>query len=321
MAGLGFLVAFIGVDPRTNEPRFNWGEMYLLDGLNFVPIFLGIFALAEAIDLLVSQRNTISGKTAMGDLGGSIWRGIRSVFVHYRVLLQSSVIGTVIGMLPGVGGTVASFVAYARAARARDGRFGHGDIRGVLAPEAANDAKDGGALVPTLAFGIPGGTGTAMMLVVLTAHGMSPGQDLMTSNLTLVFVLIWSLFISNWLTSLIGLAAAPSFSRLTIIPVERLVPILIVITAIAAYIARNVWLDVVVAFTFGVFGYYLKKHNWPRIPFVIALVLAPVFERNLHLTWQLHAIGRIDFWSRPLTLLFLILLGVTLVVAWVRRRA
>lgn len=320
MAGLGFLVAFIGVDPRTNEARFTSGSVYLLDGIGFVPIFLGIFALAEALDLLVSKRNTISGMTRASELSGSIGKGIRAVFEHFGVFIQSSVIGTVIGMLPGVGGTVASFVAYARAARGRDGRFGQGDIRGVLAPEAANDAKDGGALVPTLAFGIPGGTGTAMLLAVLIAHGLSPGQALMTDNLTLVFVLVWSLFISNWLTSLLGLAAAPAFTRLTVLPVDRLVPLLIAITAVAAYIARHVWLDMLVAFAFGVIGYYLKKYDWPRIPFVIALVLAPVFERNLYLTWQLHSLGQIDFWSRPLTLLFICLVAITIAVAWIKRR-
>lgn len=321
MAGLGFLIAFVGVDPRTGEPRFTAGSVYLLDGIGFVPIFLGIFALAEALDLMASGRQTISGSTRAGDLTGSIRRGIGAVFRHFDVFLKSSVIGTVVGMLPGVGGTVASFIAYARTANSRDGQFGNGDIRGVLAPEAANDAKDGGALVPTLAFGIPGGTGTAMLLVVLTAHGLSPGQDLMTNKLSLVFVLIWSLFVSNWLTSLVGLVAAPAFTRLTVMRIDRLVPLLIVTTAIAAYIARNVWLDVVVTFLFGILGFYLKKFDWPRIPFVIALVLAPVFERNLHLTWQLHAMGRIDFWARPLTLLFIVLLGITVVVAWVRRRA
>jgi putative tricarboxylic transport membrane protein len=156
---------------------------------------------------------------------------------------------------------------------------------------------------------------------VLTAHGLAPGQELMTTHLHLVFVLIWSLFISNWLTSLIGLGIAPSFARLTIVPVQRVVPWLIVISALAAYVVRNQMLDVVVAFGFGIAGYYLKRYDWPRIPFVIAVVLAPVFERNLYLTWQLHALGKLDFWSRPLTILFAALLLVSAIVAWVRRRA
>lgn len=314
MAGLGFMIAFIGSDPRTAEPRYTFGSLELADGLDLASVFLGLFALAEMIGLVVSGRKTISDAVRIDQLTGSIVEGIKAVPRHFGLFLRSSAIGTLIGMLPGVGGTVASFVAYGSAAQARDGRFGDGDIRGVLAPEAANDAKDGGALIPTLAFGIPGGTGTAMLLAVFMTHGLSPGPDLMINQLDLVFALIWSLFLSNWLTSLLGLAVAPRMTALTVIRIHRLVPVIVVAVVVAAYVSEGRLFGIWVAMVFGVMGYYLKKYDWPRIPFVIALVLAPLFETNLHLALQLQALGRIDFWSRPLVLIltFLVIATVTI---------
>ena len=160
MAGLGFQLAFIGYDPRTAELRFTLGFDYLSEGLSLIPVFLGLFALSEVIELMVSRRKTLSGNRKLSELSGSVAEGIRSVFRHFSLFIRSSLIGTVIGAIPGIGSSVAGFIAYGHASQtARDSsQFGHGDIRGVIAPEAANDAKDGGALIPTLALGIPGGT-------------------------------------------------------------------------------------------------------------------------------------------------------------------
>lgn len=327
-AGIGLLLSFVGFDPRTAELRYTIDTLYLRDGLSFVPIFLGVFALAETIDLATSGRPTVSGKTRPEQLSGSVWRGIRSVFEHRGLFLRSSVIGTVIGMVPGIGGTVASFVAYGHAAQSGAGpnaRFGHGDIRGVLAPEAANDAKDAGALVPTLAFGIPGGTGTAMLLGVLTMHGMAPGRALLGEHLSLVFALIWSLLLSNWLTSIVGLSIVSPLARLTVIRTERLVPVIIALATFGAFLYRGRLADVAVAFVFGVVGYAMKAYGWSRIPFVIAIVLGPVFEANFHITVRLESLGRIHFLARPITctLIVLTLASVTwplLQGAWARRR-
>ena len=242
LAALGVLIGLVGHDPRTAELRYTFGTFYLQDGFALVPVFLGIFAVTEMITLAVSKRKTISGMRSVHDLTGSAWTGVRAVFRHFNLFLRSSVLGTVIGMIPGVGGTVASFVAYGQAARSGrggSGRFGHGDIRGVIAPEAANDAKDGGALVPTLAFGVPGGTGTAMLLVVLTLHGITPGRELISSQLTLVFVLVWSLFISNWLSSLIGLAAVNPLTRITVVRTHLLVPVVLGLVAMAAFVYKG----------------------------------------------------------------------------------
>jgi TctA family transporter len=313
-AGLGLALAMVGYDPRTAELRFTLGLDYLHDGLSLVPVFLGLFALTEVISLLVSGRETLSGRLQAEELGGSVGDGVRAVFQHFGLFLRSSVIGTVIGAIPGIGSSVAGFVAYGHASHsARDrGTFGQGDIRGVLAPEAANDAKDGGALVPTLALGIPGGTGTAVLLGALTLHGLTPGREMLTVDLVLVFALIWSLFLSNWITSLLGLTLVDPLARLSTIRTTRLVPVILVLAVVGALQYRGLFADVVCAAAFGVLGYLMKRQDWPRIPLVIALALAPLFETNLHLTLRLQELGRIDFFSRPAVLALLVLTAANL---------
>lgn len=308
-AGVGLALALIGYDPRTAELRFTFGLDYLREGLSLVPVFLGLFALAEVIDLVASGRETLSGRLRVQRMGGSVLEGVRSVFVHFGLFLRSSIIGTVMGAIPGVGSTVAGFIAYGHATQSASdrSRFGQGDIRGVLAPEAAMDAKDGGALVPTLALGIPGGTGTAVLLGALTLHGLTPGRELLTSNLVLVFVLIWSLFLSNWITSLLGLALVNPMARLSTIRTSRMIPVILVLALLGSVQFRGQISDAVCAVVFGVLGYLMKRLDWSRVPLVIALALAPLLEANLQLTMRLQELGRIDFWSRPVVIALVLL--------------
>ncbi len=308
--GVGLLLSFIGQDPRTAELRFTLGSVYLWDGLSLVPVILGLFSIAEVAHLGISGRRTISGSTRVQDLSGSVVEGAAAVFRHFGLFLRSSLIGTVVGIIPGIGGTVASFMAYGQAVQTskdRD-RFGSGDIRGVLAPEAAHDAKDGGALVPLLAFGIPGSEATAVLMTVLLLHGIAPGRALMTQDLPLVFVLIWALFLSNWITSIAGVLLVGPLSRLTTLRVQVLAPVLLALAAIGAFTDKERMADVGLAFLFGAIGYLMKKHRWPRIPLVVALLLGGGIELNLHITAQLHRLGRIQWADRPVLLVLAALL-------------
>jgi putative tricarboxylic transport membrane protein len=310
-AGLGLSVGFIGLDPRTAEPRYTFGSEYLLDGVPIVPAFLGLFALAEMMTLFTSGRRRIASE-GIDTSGGSVVEGLLTVIRYPRVFLRSSLLGTLVGMIPGIGGTVAAFVAYGEAARSDpDGDFGAGDIRGVLASEAANDAKDGGALLPVLAFGIPGSEGTVLLLAALTLHGIVPGRELIEGQLTLVFVLIWSLFFSNWLTSLLGLAASRQLSRFTLFPAQVLVPFILVLVMLAALAYRGRFGDLLLVVGFGLLGYWMKVYGWPRVAFVIALVLASLFETNLHLSLRLLELERVNPLQRPLSLVLLAMLLVT----------
>jgi TctA family transporter len=320
-AGIGLLISFVGFDSRTAELRYTFGSEYLRDGFTVVPVFLGFYAVAEVIHLAVTGRRTISGKSRAEELSGSLIDGAMSVFRHFGLFIRSSMIGTLIGMIPAVGGTVASFVAYGHAVQTAGkdrGRFGRGDIRGVIAPEAAHDAKDGASLVPTLAFGIPGSEGAALLLAMMTLHGLAPGRELMTNQLDLVFALIWSLFFSNWMTSIVGVIAAGQLARLTVLRTQLLAPVIFSLAALGALVYKNRIEDVAVAFGFGLAGYYFKKYGWPRIPLVIALVLGPLFETNLQITLQLQRLGRINFWTRPIVLGLGVLTVVTLALPFIR---
>ena len=316
-AALGLLSAMVGTDPRSGMPRFTFGWTYLNDGLDFVLVFLGVFSLAEVVDLLGSKKATISGKSRVEELTGSVAEGCWAVFRHAGLFLQSSVIGTVIGMIPGVGATISGFVAYGMAARGADREhFGRGDIRGVLAPEAANDAKDGGSLAPALLFGVPGGSGTAMLLVAMQQHGIAPGRELMTTGLDYVFLLVFSLFFPNWLTSILGMALVRPFAWLTVAPTAVLGPFLMVVTVLGAFVYRGRLEDIFVVWVSGLFGYGMKRFGWSRAALVIALVMGDLIENSFTVALQLHELGRVRFWERPITL---VLLGLTaLTLFWMR---
>ena len=319
-AGIGLLLSFVGQDARTGELRFTLGTVYLWDGIGLVPAMLGLFSIAEMLDLSVSGRRTIAGGTGREALRGSVLEGALSVFRHLGLFMRCALIGTLVGIVPGVGGTVASFLAYGHAvqsSRSRD-RFGHGDIRGVIAPEAAHDAKDGGALVPVLAFGIPGSDATAVLMAALALHGLAPGRELMTDGLPLVFALIWSLFLSNWVTSLVGLLVVAPLARLTAVRLDVLVPVVLALAVVGAFADQQRPGDIVLAVLFGVAGYYMKKHGWPRMPLVVALLLGAGIERNLHITARLIELGRLDLLTRPIAGLLVVLTLLTLMLPWLR---
>ncbi|WP_068110987.1 tripartite tricarboxylate transporter permease [Tropicimonas marinistellae] len=322
MTGIGLLLAFIGTSPLSATDRFTMGTDYLVDGLPIIPMLLGLFAVSEAIHLSQSERKSISGRLQAEELSGSITEGCLAPFRHAWLTLRCSFIGTIVGIVPGIGGTVASFVSYGHAVQtARDKeQFGKGDIRGVIAPEAASDAKDGGSLFPVLAFGIPGSEGTVLLLTALMVHGIVPGRALLDDQLPLVFALIWSLFFSNWLTSILGVAISGQLARITLIQTRFLVPVIFALVAVAAIVNRGRPEDLILAAVFGLFGYALKVYRWPRVPLVIALVLGGMFETNLHLTMRLYSFGRIDLLDRPVALVLLALLIGTIVLPIIGRK-
>jgi TctA family transporter len=322
-AGIGLSLALVGRDPQTAEDRYTLGLDYLQDGLTIVPVLLGLFAVAETIEMMASPRPSIAGELGPNGMRGSIREGIAAVWRNWGLFLRSSAIGTVIGAIPGVGGTVASFIAYGHAVQSspHPERFGKGDVRGVLAPEAAHDAKDGGSLLPVLAFGIPGSEGTVLLLVLFEQHGIVPGRELMSAHLPLVFALIWALFLSNWITSLVGLAVSGPLARITVLRTQILAPIILCLAAIGAVATRGLLGDLVVAAAFGLLGYLMRRHGWSRVPLAIGFVLGAAFEANLLLTLRLQELGRINMLERPVVLgLALLILATLLLPAWRRGR-
>ncbi len=310
---LGLTLAMVGTDPRSSAPRWTFGSYELFEGISPIIMLLGFFTLAEVISW---RRSYDLQPSRMGEAGdGSVREGILSVFRHWGLTARSALIGTFVGIIPGVGGTVASFVAYGQAAQGASGdrsRFGKGDIRGVIAPEAAVDAKDGGSLLPVMAFGLPGSEGGVILLSVLAIHGLTPGTPMLTTELSLAYTLIFALLLSNFLTSVLGLAFTPLLARLTRLRIDRIALPVLVVGLVTVVQINGVLMDLYLAIGFALLGYLFKRFDWPRIPFVIAFVLGGFLETNLQLSLQLITVDRLQPLERPAVLVILGLIALSL---------
>ena len=299
----GIFLSFIGYEAVSGVPRFWFGAEYLLDGLDLIPLALGLFAVPEIVALTRSGR-PIAAETPPGSLGQrEIWRGAAEVARHWRTTLQSSLIGVFVGIVPGVGGETAPFVSYGAAqktvgADARR-RFGRGAVEGVIAPEATNNAKEGGALVPTLALGIPGGAGMAVLLGAFIVLGLQPGPDFMRQSMDIGIGLAFVLGFANLLAAAAMILAMPWLARVTAIPGHVLAPSLMVLVVLGAYASGSDPLDVVFALAFGIVGHVMKVLSFPRAALLLGFVLGASAERYLSLSLNFHGLG---FVFRPIVL-------------------
>jgi putative tricarboxylic transport membrane protein len=293
VAGAGLMLSFVGYDAVNGGVRFTLGTDYLWDGIPLVPALVGLFGMAEMIALSV-QGGSVAAETSAGNLTG-VMTGVRATFRHWRAVIRGSVIGTIIGAVPGIGGTVASFIAYSmtKSADPAPETFGTGRIEGVIAPEASNNSKDSGALLPTLAFGIPGSAEMAVFLGILVLHGMQPGPQMFVEHQREVYGLVWALTLAAVLASIIGVALVRQLAWITMVPGAILAPTVIAVSLVGTYAIDSQVGDVVLAGVFGVVGYLMLRLDYPRLPLVIALVLGETAERGFH---QSMIIGRGD-WS------------------------
>jgi putative tricarboxylic transport membrane protein len=310
-ACLGLFIGFVGYDDLGGATRYTAGIDYLWDGLSIVPVLIGLFAIAEMLKLYVMGGSIAkTDDTEVVGVSGT-FEGIKAAFRHFKVILSGSAIGSVIGTVPGVGGTVASFLSYSFTVQTSKYKqdFGKGDIRGVIAPEASNNAKDGGSLIPTLAFGIPGSAEMALFLGVLILHGMDPGPMLLLEREFTIFVLILALLAATIVSGVIVLLASRYLIKVTFLDSSILIPSVIVISLVGAYALHNSIGDVFAAAFFGVLGYLMIRFDYPRITLVIALVLGGLMERNY---FQSSLMFRGD-WSKAFSdTPFVILLGLTI---------
>jgi putative tricarboxylic transport membrane protein len=278
----GLLISFIGYNDVTGVLRFTAGVPYLWDGVHLVPALIGLFAVAEMIQL------AITGGTIARDAKSlkitSMTSGLMETFRHWPTVLRGSLIGTVVGAIPGVGGTVASFLSYSMTVQASKNpeSFGTGNIQGVIAPEAAINAKDGSCLIPTLAFGIPGGIEMAVFLGLLVLHGMQPGPLMLIDHQVEIYGLIWALTGACIMGSAIGLVIARPLARLTLIDSRALVPIVTAVALTGSWAIDRAIENVVVTAVFGILGYLMIRFDYPRLTMVVALVLGATAERNFH---------------------------------------
>ena len=322
MVMLGLLAAMVGSDPNSGHSRWTMGSLEMSLGLSIVPVMLGVYTLGEILHWTNRSNLSTSAEVSRAAEDSTI-RGTRAVFSNLGLTFRSSWIGTLVGMVPGIGGTVAGFIAYGHAVQTSgtdNKQFGKGDVRGLIAPEAAVDAKDGGSLLPTLALGLPGSEACVILLAVFTMHGLVPGIPMLTTHLALSYTLILALLFSNILTSLVGVVMAPTLSKLTSFRIDKIVLPCLLVCLFSAVQSDGRITDLYTMIFFGLLGYYWRRHDWPTTPFVIAFVLGKLLENNLVMSMQLIALNRIVPSERSLALILAFIIISFLVWKWVRRR-
>ena len=287
--GLGIMFGSIGAAPATGESRFDLGLAYMQDGIPLALMGLGLFAIPELADLIRRQSSIASGST----LGSGWLQGVKDTFRHWFLVLRCSTLGTIIGAIPGLGGGVVDWIAYGHVVQSSkdSSQFGKGDIRGVIAPESANNALQGGALMPTLLFGIPGSGSMAVFLGGMVLLGLQPGPSMVTTDLGLTYTIAWTLAIASVVGAFICFLLAAPISRLTFVPFNLIAPAMIMLICFAAFQARRDMTDLLVLFGLGVLGIFLRRFGWPRPAFLIGFVLSGQVEAYLYQAVQFNGWG------------------------------
>jgi TctA family transporter len=291
-AGLGLMIAMIGSRAQSGTLRWTFGWLYLWDGMPLVPATLGIFALPELAELAVSRKR-IAGDNAPKSNLSSQWEGVRDVAQNWWLVLRCGVLGTGLGAIPGIGSAVIDWIAYGYAQRTEKNSetFGSGDVRGVIAPESSNNAKEGGHLVPTIAFGVPAGASMAILLGAFLMHGLTPGPDMLTKHLDLTYLIVWSLTLAHVIGAAICLGCSRWLAQVSRIRPEILLPVIIALVFVAAFEGEHDWGDLYCLVFFGIVGWIMKRLGWPRPPMVLGIVVGGIFERYLFISTQLYGWG------------------------------
>lgn len=305
---LGIFCSFVGMDPVTGVSRLTFGNPNLLSGLNLLPVLIGLFAVSQAL----KEAETVGSDTKVDIVAkGKIkveFLSFKELLTKWKIILSSSFIGTFVGILPGAGGSIASFVAYDQAKRLSDTpeEFGKGCIDGVIASETSNNAMTGGALVPLLTLGIPGDSTTAVMLGGLLIHGLRPGPLLFKDNIEIVYGIFFMLLLANVFMLVFQIFGIRIFVNILKVPRYILTPLILVMCTIGAYGISGSLFDVKVMIVFGVIGYFFEKLDFGVAPVVLGLILGGMAETQFRRAVAMYNSDYSIFLTRPVTLILLI---------------
>jgi len=309
---IGLMIGSIGVPSQQEDVyRYVFGQTYLWRGIPLAVLAMGLFALPEILDLLASGTS-IAGDSECEDrrqasIGSSLARyvsdilsGLGDVIKNIFLVIRSSVLGVVVGFVPGLGGSVVDWISYGFArSTIKDNKFGEGDVRGVIAPESSNNAKEGGALIPTLLFSIPGSGTTAVLLSAFVILGLTPGRAMLDENkqLNVTVLIVVSLALANVFGTLACLSLSGLVAKLAFVKPARLAPFILVIMMVGAYQSRRNWGDFVAFLVIGLLGWTMRKLKYPLPPLLIGFVLAGAVEENLWLANSLAEAQGNAAWS------------------------
>lgn len=306
-AGIGLIISMIGLDPLVGTPRLTFGIDALKGGINTVPALVGLFGFAEILSVIFDghlKQNVLQMER--------MHISIREALCHWKLSLYTSVIGLVIGALPGAGGPVASFIAYNEAKRVvknPEVPFGEGAVQGIVASESANNACIGGALIPMLTLAVPGDAVTAIILSVFYVHGLKPGPMFIRESLSSFHAILVGGFIACIAMLVLGLLVAPKISRIISVPKNILMPVVVVLCVVGSFACNNRLFDVGLMFLFGLLGFLMRRRGYPAAPLVLALVLGKTmdayFRRAVSLASVADNMMTALFWH-PITMVLLI---------------
>lgn len=315
-ATIGMFLSTIGMDPIDGLPRFTLDSVYLMGGIALIPALVGLFAITEVL----------SKVDKMDDENNKVITQISGIMPHFSeywhnkwLILKSSIIGILVGAVPGTGPTIASWMAYNEAKRsAKDPeKYGTGIPEGVMATETSNNAVTGGALIPLLTLGVPGDTVTAVLLGALMIQGLTPGPMLLTEHYDLVAFLLWILIFANIVMLLMGLLSSKFAPYILKIPVKILMPIVCVLCITGGYAANNSFFDAAMVIVIGLGGYILMSFGFPVAPVVLGLILGPIIEPNMRMALIGSGLNPFVFISTPLSAGLLVL---AFVLVWIMNR-
>jgi len=308
---IGLLLATVGMDPFTSVPRFTFDRPELMSGVSYVPIVIGMFGLTEVLTQSLEMSSTGMAIQKVK----KIIPGKNDLKKIFRRFLPSSIIGVLIGILPGAGGTIASIISYNQAVQMSDEpeRFGSGIPEGVIAAESANNAEVGGSLVPLFTLGIPGSSPAAILLGALMIHNLTPGPMLFIEQRTLMDTIFIALIVSQFALLLVGLLMAKAAPYIISTRKQIMLPIIALLCVIGSYALQNSYLDVGIMMIFGVVGFILREFGIKPPPIILGLILGPLAENNLRSTIEISDSGLIVFLTRPICVVLLILITLVIV--------
>jgi len=310
-ACFGLMLAMIGTDPQSGTLRWTMDSLYLWDGLPIVPVTLGIFALPELCDLAIGRVAVVEAGQTIDTKTGMLL-GIKDCLRHWFLILRCSWIGAALGAVPGIGVAVIDWIAYGHALRTEKGAsktFGKGDVRGVIAAESSTNAREGGHLVPTVAFGVPSSAGMAILLGAFLIQGLVPGPDMLTKHLDVTYSMVWSIAIANIVGSGLCFTFSGQLAKLATLRYTLIMPCVLSLIYIGAFEHSRNWGDLYSLLFFGMLGWAMKHFYWPRPPLVLGFILGGILERYMFISIERYGV---DWMTRPIVIAMFLLSALTL---------
>lgn len=303
---LGLMVSTVGLDAIAGAERFTFGKYYLMNGIDYIPVMIGAYAFAEVYRNILENKGNTKGKATSVK---AQLIGLSNIIKHWKLYLKSSIIGTIVGIIPAAGGSIAALISYGEAVRSskHPEQFGSGSEEGVIASETANNAAVGGSLVPTLVLGIPGGNVAAILLAAFTMHGLIPGPMLLKTQPDMLYSILFGVILSSLLLFVVGKFVSTQFSKITRLPYTYMATIIIVLGLVGAYSLKNNVYDLYIMFIFSFLGYFFEKFEYSTSSFILGIVLGPICENGLRKQLILSGGDWTTFLTRPISLIVLVL--------------